>query len=221
VGESRMTQLSRRRVLSLAALTGGLAAAPFSLDACSPSGVKKSTSTGLLRVGWTSEPDTLNPFTFASSASNEILQLVYDYLMVYDLDLHPAPGLRRPFRRYDEGDVGLVAADLIEPQVCLLPKVELRRRAHARDPGDVGHEGHATRAALSAGAKGPGHHRPEPVRPHGEPCPEGVTPAGVVPNNRSGHAAPLIQQRLDPGSLQHGGAGRPGSGQQLVVEDSA
>ena len=93
MGESRMTQLSRRRVLSLAALTGGLAAAPFSLDACSPSGVKKSTSTGLLRVGWTSEPDTLNPFTFASSASNEILQLVYDYLMVYDLDLHPAPGL--------------------------------------------------------------------------------------------------------------------------------
>jgi peptide/nickel transport system substrate-binding protein len=80
-------------MLGLAALAGGVTAAPFSLEACSPSGVKKSTNSGLLRVGWTSEPDTLNPFTFASSASNEVLQLVYDNLMVYDLDLKPAPGL--------------------------------------------------------------------------------------------------------------------------------
>jgi peptide/nickel transport system substrate-binding protein len=90
VGETRMT---RRRVLEVAALAGGVVSAPLWLEACSPSGVKKSAKTGLLRVGWTSEPDTLNPFTFASSASQEILQLVYDNLMVYDLDLKPAPAL--------------------------------------------------------------------------------------------------------------------------------
>ncbi|MGH3470872.1 MAG: ABC transporter substrate-binding protein [Nocardioidaceae bacterium] len=85
--------LTRRRFLTLAALTAGAAAAPFSLEACSPSGVSSAGKKQLLRVGWTSEPDTLNPFTFASSASGEVLQLVYDNLMVYDINLKPAPAL--------------------------------------------------------------------------------------------------------------------------------
>lgn len=85
--------LSRRRVLTLGAMAAGVAAVPFSLEGCSPSGVKKSTTQTLLRVGWTSEPDTLNPFTYASSASLEVLQLVYDNLMVYDINLKPAPAL--------------------------------------------------------------------------------------------------------------------------------
>ncbi len=91
---------SRRTFLSLTAAAAGLVAAPMLLDACSTT-VKTSTTgtasgastTGVLRVGWVSEPDLLNPFTFSSSAAGEVLMLIYDNLLVYDAQLKPSAGL--------------------------------------------------------------------------------------------------------------------------------
>jgi peptide/nickel transport system substrate-binding protein len=82
--------LSRRRVLALGAATAG-AVGTASLVA-SPAGATSATS-GTLRVGWTSPPDVMNPFTFTTTASNEILWLIYDTLLSYDLQLRPEPSL--------------------------------------------------------------------------------------------------------------------------------
>jgi len=42
-----------------------------------------------LRVGWLSEPDTMNPLTSETTESVEVTQLIYDKLMDYGLDLKP------------------------------------------------------------------------------------------------------------------------------------
>ncbi|MFZ0768378.1 MAG: ABC transporter substrate-binding protein, partial [Acidimicrobiales bacterium] len=46
-----------------------------------------------LRVGWNSPPDLMNPFTYESTASGEILNLIYDSLTEYDINLKPVPSL--------------------------------------------------------------------------------------------------------------------------------
>jgi peptide/nickel transport system substrate-binding protein len=46
-----------------------------------------------LRVGWNSPPDLMNPFTYESTASGEILQLIYDTLTEYDINLKAVPSL--------------------------------------------------------------------------------------------------------------------------------
>jgi peptide/nickel transport system substrate-binding protein len=46
-----------------------------------------------LRVGWNSPPDLMNPFTYESTASGEILNLIYDSLTEYDINLKPIPSL--------------------------------------------------------------------------------------------------------------------------------
>lgn len=82
--------LNRRRFLTLSGMATGLVVSPTLLAACAPEGkpIKNDRAgTGVLRVGWTSEPDVLNPFTFASSAAAEIIALVYDKLLDYDGDL--------------------------------------------------------------------------------------------------------------------------------------
>jgi peptide/nickel transport system substrate-binding protein len=50
-------------------------------------------SQATLRVGWSSEPDTLNPLTTYSTEAQEVVQLVYDKLLGYGLDLKPQPEL--------------------------------------------------------------------------------------------------------------------------------
>ncbi|MGH3499238.1 MAG: ABC transporter substrate-binding protein [Nocardioidaceae bacterium] len=97
VGEGELT---RRKFLTIAAAAAGAVAAPISLDACSASG---TVAPQLLRVGWTSEPDILNPFTFTSSASGEILALVYDNLLTYGADLKPVPGLATSWSNSTDG----------------------------------------------------------------------------------------------------------------------
>ena len=47
----------------------------------------------VLRVGWTNDPDNLNPFIGAETSSYEIWQLNYDFLTGYSLDLQPTPDL--------------------------------------------------------------------------------------------------------------------------------
>ena len=81
--------LSRRRVLALSAATAGAIGAAGALPGAAGAAATKDT----LRVGWNSPPDVMNPFTFATTASNEILWLIYDTLLEYDLNLQPEPSL--------------------------------------------------------------------------------------------------------------------------------
>ena len=60
-------------------------------------------SQATLRVGWSSEPDTLNPLTTYSSEAIEVLQLVYDNLIGYGLDLKPEPELAQSFETSVDG----------------------------------------------------------------------------------------------------------------------
>ena len=52
-----------------------------------------SQQPNILRVGWNIEPDTMNPLTTYSTEALEVLGLVYDQLIEYDLDIKPSPGL--------------------------------------------------------------------------------------------------------------------------------
>ena len=89
-----------RRTAFGAVAAGGL---PAFLAACTnaanttnpqPSGGGGSGSTnGQLHVGWSSEPDTMNPLTSYSTEANEVLQLVYDKLNDYDAQLQIQPNL--------------------------------------------------------------------------------------------------------------------------------
>jgi peptide/nickel transport system substrate-binding protein len=101
-GPAASPRISRRRFLTRSGgvmlVAGGL---PAILDACTqaesstnptPSGGGGST-TGTLKVGWSSEPDTMNPLTSYSTEAAEVLQLVYDKLSDYDAQLGVVPGL--------------------------------------------------------------------------------------------------------------------------------
>ena len=84
-----------RRSAGTVVIAGGL---PAILAACTkagettpsvvPSGSSGAVTSGTLRVGWSSEPDTLNPLTSFSTEANEVLQLIYDKLNDYDADLN-------------------------------------------------------------------------------------------------------------------------------------
>jgi peptide/nickel transport system substrate-binding protein len=80
---------------------GVIALCAVALSAC---GGGKPASTAL-RVGWSAEPDTMNPITSYSSQAMEIYQLVYDKLIGYDLDLKARPELAREFSYSDGGKV--------------------------------------------------------------------------------------------------------------------
>ncbi|MGZ6544714.1 MAG: ABC transporter substrate-binding protein [Actinomycetota bacterium] len=67
------------------------------------SGSGGSTSTALLRVGWSSEPDTMNPLTSYSTEADQVLQLVYDKLLEYDAQLNTQPGLATKQETSDGG----------------------------------------------------------------------------------------------------------------------
>lgn len=56
-----------------------------------------------LRVGWTSEPDILNPLTSYSTESMQITNLVYETLLAYDTDLKPYPALAESYEYSEDG----------------------------------------------------------------------------------------------------------------------
>ena len=96
----RVPPISRRAFLRSSAGTIAIAGGiPVLLDACTNAAnngqTQPSTSskTGTLRVGWSSEPDTMNPMTTYSTEAQEVLQLVYDKLLDYDAHLNIVPGL--------------------------------------------------------------------------------------------------------------------------------
>ncbi len=101
-GSATSGEITRRRFLirsgGAVLAAGGL---PALLEAC-PTTSSKTTpppsgsagaSTKTLRVGWSSEPDTMNPLTSYSTEAQEVLQLVYDKLTDYDAQLNVVPGL--------------------------------------------------------------------------------------------------------------------------------
>ncbi len=107
--------ISRRDFLTRTAggaiVIGGL---PAILAACTGAGnTNPATSSGgggggaggPLRVGWSSEPDTMNPLTTYSTEANEVLQLVYDKLMEYDADLGIQPSLAESTSTANDGTV--------------------------------------------------------------------------------------------------------------------
>jgi len=69
-------------------------------------GGSSSTSGSALKVGWTSEPDTLNPLTSYSTESMQIDGLVYEPLLAYDTNLEESPRLAEG---YEYSNDGLVA----------------------------------------------------------------------------------------------------------------
>ena len=108
------TRLTRRQFLYRAA--GGAVVAlslPEILAACTGAGETTSTSTqsgsatgttgGTLRVGWSSEPDTMNPLTSYSTEALEVQQLIYDKLMDYDPDLNIVQALAETTEVSDDG----------------------------------------------------------------------------------------------------------------------
>jgi peptide/nickel transport system substrate-binding protein len=56
-----------------------------------------------LRVGWSSEPDKMNPITSYSTEALEVLQLVYDKLIQYDTNLQDEPGLAESWTYSEDG----------------------------------------------------------------------------------------------------------------------
>lgn len=65
--------------------------------------VAPTPSQATLKVGWSSEPDTLNPLTTYSTEAEEVLQLVYDKLLGYDVNLKVEPELASSFEYSTDG----------------------------------------------------------------------------------------------------------------------
>jgi peptide/nickel transport system substrate-binding protein len=66
-------------------------------------GPKATIFNRTLRVGWTSEPDTMNPLTTYATEAIEVQQLIYDKLLGYGLDLKPQPELATSWKYSTDG----------------------------------------------------------------------------------------------------------------------
>jgi len=62
-----------------------------------------TTKEAVLRIGWGSEPDTMNPLTTYSTEATEIIRLVYDKLLEFGLDLKTEPSLAKEFAYSTDG----------------------------------------------------------------------------------------------------------------------
>ncbi len=92
-------RLTRRKFLAVGAGSVGALGVASVADA----GLASAAAASTLRVGWTTPPDVMNPFIFTTTASNEILWLIYDTLMEYDLQLNPEPSLAATQTRSADG----------------------------------------------------------------------------------------------------------------------
>jgi peptide/nickel transport system substrate-binding protein len=101
VSMDEVAGVSRRQFLGLTAVS---AAAMGVAAIAGESGVAAASAPGnVLRVGWNTPPDVLNPLTFTTTASNEILWLIYDTLMGYDINLNEQPQLAQQRRVSADG----------------------------------------------------------------------------------------------------------------------
>lgn len=94
-----MVEMDRRSFFRTSAVVtlalGGAAA----LGACAP----QTATRTVLRVGSTTDIDSLNPFTAFSTQSNDVFQLIYDKLMEYDAKLNITPALATAVDAADGG----------------------------------------------------------------------------------------------------------------------
>ena len=74
-------------------------AQPVATEALPP----KPTKETILRVGWSSEPDTLNPLTTYSTEGMEVISLVYDKLLDYDGDFNAQNALAEEYSYSEDG----------------------------------------------------------------------------------------------------------------------
>jgi len=89
-------------LLGVAVLCAGLVWGLGSALAADPSASPASGKV-VLRVGWTNDPDNLNPFIGAETSSYEIWLLNYDFLTGYSLDLKPTPDLATSWETSPDG----------------------------------------------------------------------------------------------------------------------
>jgi peptide/nickel transport system substrate-binding protein len=83
--------------LLAAGLVWGLSAALAADPSASPDGKV------VLRIGWTNDPDNLNPFIGYETSSYEIWMLNYDFLVGYGPSLEAAPGLATEWSVSEDG----------------------------------------------------------------------------------------------------------------------
>ena len=84
-----MVEMDRRNFIRTSAVVALALGGAAALAACAPTTATRT----VLRVGSTTDIDSLNPFTAFSTQSYDVLQLVYDKLMDYDGDLNVKPSL--------------------------------------------------------------------------------------------------------------------------------
>ncbi len=90
--------------LLLAGLAGGVASA-FGADTSSPA-ASPAADKIVLHVGWTAEPDNLNPMIGYETSALEIFHLNYDYLVGFRAsDLQPTPELATSWEHSPDGKV--------------------------------------------------------------------------------------------------------------------
>jgi peptide/nickel transport system substrate-binding protein len=112
-GEKMRTTILRRRsrtallavaVLVLCGLVWGVASA-FGADPSSPAASPAAGKT-VLHVGWTAEPDNLNPMIGYETSALELFHLNYDYLVGFRAsDLQPTPELATSWTHSTDGKV--------------------------------------------------------------------------------------------------------------------
>jgi len=96
-GSSPSTSPSAAASQSAQPTAAASASQAASASAASPTAPVPSPTDQPLRIGWLSEPDTMNPLTTYSTEAVEVTQLIYDKLLDYDLNLKPEPELATDF----------------------------------------------------------------------------------------------------------------------------
>ena len=94
-----MAELNRRDFLRASAVVAAALGGAAALASCAP----KTASSTVLRVGSTTDIDSLKPFTAFSTQAYDVFQLVYDKLMDYDADLNIKPSLATDLKTSDDG----------------------------------------------------------------------------------------------------------------------
>jgi peptide/nickel transport system substrate-binding protein len=77
------------------------AEAPAATEA--PAAEPAAEKEAILRVGWSSEPDTMNPLVTYSTEALEVLNLVYDKLLDYDANFKTIPSLAEEWTYSEDG----------------------------------------------------------------------------------------------------------------------
>jgi peptide/nickel transport system substrate-binding protein len=111
----RMVVVLTAAALALAAALLGASAAPAE-TAETPSPAAGAT----LRIGWTADPDSLNPFIGVETAASEVLYLTYDRLFAFGLEGKPIPQLAAELPTRENGGI---SADGLTWTVHLRPGV--------------------------------------------------------------------------------------------------